>query len=99
MKTLVSVVAVLLIVVIYLVYKLLDQSVTVDHLQMSVKSLTKREACLLSLSRTFVATQTSDEVKRWARVNGAFFDVYEEDKLIIVNEVAFDLSRIPPTVD
>jgi hypothetical protein len=85
--------------VLYLLYNTINQSITVDHLQMSVNSLTKRESCLLNLSRAYVATKTADEMKQWARDNATIFDVHEEDTLIIVNEVGFDLSKTPPTVD
>ena len=76
----------------FAVYQAAHRSLTIDHLQVSVQRLEKREACLLRLSRSFLATLKPGEVRPWIQANFADLEVHEEGGLVRVNEVVFDLS-------
>ncbi len=92
MKFIGSVVVVLLAALAFAVYHAANQSMTIDLLQMSVHRLEKREACLLRLSRSFVATLKPGELRPWIEASLGDLDKQEEPTLIRVNEVVFDLS-------
>lgn len=92
MKFLASVVLVLIAALAFAVYQAAHRSITIDHLQMSVQRLEKREACLLCLSRSFLATLKPGELKPWIQANLADLEMQEEGPLMRVNEVGFDLN-------
>ena len=66
---------------------------------MAVRSLEKREACLLRLSRPFAASMSREELRRWIQANLSDLDVHDEEALILVNEVAFDLAQHPASIE
>ena len=92
MKFLASVVLVLMAALAFAVYQAAHRSITIDHLQVSVQRLEKREACLLRLSRSFLATLKPSEVRPWIQANLADLEVHEEGTWVRANEVVFDLS-------
>lgn len=99
MKLLFSFVVLLSAVLVFLGYHVVDQAISIDHLQMSVKSLEKREACLLRLSQSFASSLSPADFRQWIKTNLADLDMHEEEKLIIINQVAFDFSRHPVAVE
>ena len=78
----------------FAVYQAAHRSLTIDHLQVSVQRLEKREACLLRLSRSFLATLNPGEVRPWIQANFADLEAHGEGTLVRVNEVVFDLSAL-----
>ena len=92
MKFLASVVLVLMVALAFAVYQAAHRSITIDHLQASMQRLEKREACLLRLSRSFLATLKPGELRHWIQANLADLEPHEEGTLVRVNEVVFDLS-------
>lgn len=93
MKYLIVTIVFLFCLVVFLGYHIIDQSIAIDHLQMSVKSLEKREICLLRVVRSFTSSSQPADFKQWVKKNLADLDVHEEADLLIVNEVHFDFSR------
>ena len=93
MKILISFVVLLLAVVIYLCYSVINQAITIDHLQMSVASMDEREECLLRVSRSFTSAIPDSELRQWIKTNLADLDIHEEETRMIVNQVDFDFSK------
>ena len=99
MKILISFVILLISVVIYLCCSVINQAITIDHLQMSVASMEEREECLLRVSRSFTSAIPDSEFRQWIKKNLADLDIYEEETRMIVNQVGFDFSKSPPEIE
>jgi hypothetical protein len=76
----------------YLTFHVVDQAITIDHLQSSVTLLGKREACLLKVSQGFADSLGEGEFRAWARSNLSGLDTWEKESKMIVNGVGFEFE-------
>ncbi len=86
------VIVTLSVLVVYLLYFSIGQGVAVDNMGQAIASHEEREACLLRIADAFVASKEKEEFLEWVDENLSDLDVFEQESLVIVNQVGFEIT-------
>lgn len=83
----------------FLIYGALDQAVTIDHGQSSLKYYEEEQVILARMSKMFLAQTSEADFRAWATNNTRDLNVFDKGNQLIINRVGVRFESGQPHLE